>query len=816
MLFRQLGHITSRHPSVVIGIWIVLLIVTIQRAPTWESVVENGEFAFLPRDSPSVIADELFRRTFPDHSVSSSVVLVLRREARREGLLDEDYEFIRQVVVPGLRQTIGFPEDQDEHEEGSEAAGQSLVRKLSWRETPHIGQLYDSPDGKASIVVLELKSEFLDQGNAALIADVERFLQERRHIPTNKTPSNDPTQMSIPQGLDIAFSGTATFGRDIIREANNSAESTETWTVILVIFLLLIMYRAPLLAVIPLLTVAVAGAISISLLSIAAELGWVRLFNGIEAYVTVLVYGAGVDYCLFLIARYREELEAGANIEDAICVALTKVGSALAASAGTTMCGIGMMWFAEFGKFQQAGIAIAFGLLMTLCAALTLTPAILRLSGRWAFWPSVPAQRPATGAGWVARPDKFSRLLAVGWKRIGRLHLRRPWMMWLSSILGMLPFSILGIVFFGHLSYGLISELPDTAPCVQGAAALQAHFPAGEVAPVRALVDLPSRNFAKLERKPGPPQDVVDFTENILAHGDELGIQAIRSLADPTGGRDIGGGLPSQVIRMRAVKDFATEKYPSITRLDLISTRDPFTRSSIQEFHNVREEIPKLLPESMAGATIHLAGETANLSDLKEVTDRDQVRVNGLVTLVVFVILWILLKKPGLCSYLMFTVLFSYLATLGCTFIFFWALDPSGFSGLDWKVPMFLFTILIAVGEDYNIFLLTRIEEEKLVHGPVEGITVALDRTGSIISSCGIIMAGTFSSLMAGSLVGMDQLGFALALGVLFDTFLIRPIMVPSFLILLAQGKLGIFSRLAGYATEESGADSGGTAESAI
>ncbi|HIK95027.1 MAG TPA: MMPL family transporter [Planctomycetes bacterium] len=813
MLFRQLGHITSRHPSVVIGIWVVLLIATFLTAPTWESVVENGEFAFLPRDSPSVIAEELFRETFPDHSVSSSVVLVLRREARREGLLDEDYEFIRQVVVPGLRKAIGFSEGQDEHEEDSAAADQSLVRKLSWRETLHIGRLYDSPDGKASIVVLELKTEFLDQGNAALIEKVERFLRERRHIPTSKTPSSDPTRMSIPQGLDIAFSGTATFGRDIIREAKNSAESTETWTVILVIFLLLIMYRAPLLAVIPLLTVAVAGTVSIKLLSIAAEHNWVRLFNGIEAYVTVLVYGAGVDYCLFLIARYREELEAGAEIEDAIKVALSRVGSALAASAGTTMCGIGMMWFAEFGKFQQAGIAIAFGLLMTLCAALTLTPAILRLSGRWAFWPSVPAQRPATGAGWVARPDKFSRLLAIGWKRIGRLHLRRPWMMWSCSILGMLPFSILGLVFFGHLSYGLISELPDTAPCVQGAAALQAHFPAGEVAPVRALVDLPGRDFAKRDLR--PPQDVVDFTENILAHGDELGIQAIRSLADPTGGRDIGRTL-AQAVRMRATKDFATKDYPSITRLDLISAHDPFTRSSIQEFHKVREEIPKLLPEDMAGATIHLAGETANLSDLKDVTDRDQVRVNGLVTLVVFIILWILLKKPGICAYLMFTVLFSYLATLGCTFIFFWALDPSGFSGLDWKVPMFLFTILIAVGEDYNIFLLTRIEEERLVHGPVEGITVALDRTGSIISSCGIIMAGTFSSLMAGSLVGMDQLGFALALGVLFDTFLIRPIMVPSFLILLAQGKLGIFSRWAGYAPEEPSADSTGSTETAV
>ncbi|MCP4506696.1 MAG: MMPL family transporter, partial [Fuerstiella sp.] len=245
MLFRQLGHITSRHPSVVIGIWIVLLIATFLQAPKWESVVENGEFAFLPRDSPSVVAEELFRRTFPDHSVSSSVVLVLRREARREGLLDEDYEFIRQVVVPGLRKTIGFSEGQDEHEEDSSSADQSLVRKLSWRETPHNGRLYDSPDGKASLVVLELKSEFLDEGNAVLIADVERFLTERRHIPTSKTPSSDPTRMSIPQGLDIAFSGTATFGRDIIREAKNSAESTETWTVILVIFLLLIMYRAP-------------------------------------------------------------------------------------------------------------------------------------------------------------------------------------------------------------------------------------------------------------------------------------------------------------------------------------------------------------------------------------------------------------------------------------------------------------------------------------------------------------------------------------------------------------------------------------------
>ena len=142
---------------------------------------------------------------------------------------------------------------------------------------------------------------------------------------------------------------------------------------------------------------------------------------------------------------------------------------------------------------------------------------------------------------------------------------------------------------------------------------------------------------------------------------------------------------------------------------------------------------------------------------------------------------------------------YSYFATLGFTFAVFWALNPADFAGLDWKVPMFLFTILIAVGEDYNIFLMTRVDEEQKVHGPVRGISVALERTGSIISSCGIIMAGSFSSLMAGSLVGMDQLGLALAVGVLLDTFVVRPIMVPAFLILLVEGRLGWMSRISGY-----------------
>lgn len=798
-LFQLLGNLTTRHSGPIVGIWILMLIVSFVFVPEWSSVVENGEFAFLPEDSPSIEAEALFRKHFPDHSTSSNIVLVLRRVTSDEGLQEEDFSFLREVMIPRLCRMFELNPVTGESLVEQETDGETrpIVRKLSWAETKNVGPLYNSEDGKASLVVLELQSEFLDQDNTALIERIETEIADLRRVvakrkdetePAAETPPETPT--AIPQGLDITYSGTATYGRDAIREATRSGKSTERWTVILVVVLLLAMYRAPLLSLVPLLTVAVAAMLSMNLLAIGAKLGWIRLFNGIEPYVTVLVYGAGVDYCLFLIARYREQLDLGSSIEESITVSLTRVGSALAASAGTTMCGIGMMAFAEFGKFQQAGIAISFGLFVCLCTSLTLAPAVLRLFGRWAFWPNVPA-RLSGPTEWVSRSGFVSRLMKLrllnaGWESVGHVLVRKPGTMWLTSILIMLPFAVAGILLYGFLSYGLLSDLPTTAQSVRGARALQAHFPGGEGVPVRVLLDVPGRNYAR--PTPKAPEDIVALTDRILAARADVGVQTVRSVADPTGGRDLG--ISPRFLRLKALQDYATRDAPSITRMDLIFRNDAFSRTSIDEFRHMKEELPNMLPESMKGAQLWFAGQTASLSDLKAVTDRDRVYVNSLVTVVVFLILWLLLRRFWLCGYLMLTVLFSYFATLGCTVLFYWALDPSGFAGLDWKVPMFLFTILIAVGEDYNIFLITRIDEETKQHGPIKGIMVALERTGGIISSCGIIMAGTFSSLMAGSLVGMDQLGFALALGVILDTFVVRPIMVPAFLIMLARRRL--------------------------
>ena len=558
-----------------------------------------------------------------------------------------------------------------------------------------------------------------------------------------------------------------------------------------------------------------------------AAQGWVDLFDGVKIYVQVVMYGAGVDYCMFLMARYKEELDGGASFDEAIQASVWKVGAALAASAGTTIVGLGMMVFAQFGKFQQAGVAMSFSLVFVLVAALTFSPAMLRFFGRWAFWPRIRSEHiPKTG-GWVSPTSLIHRVMQSNffggiWEKVSRQVRAKPGTVWLASIAVMLPFAVIAIINHDYLSFGLLSELPATAPSVVGTRAIQhqQHFPAGATGPVTLLLKSKSLKFRDGERAVDEQglAAIRKLTQRLQTRQQELGIVDIRSLADPLGispaadrarekwnaELDASSRLERMTRNSRKSKaelDFyVSDKGPNsghVTRIDIVFKDDPFSRDMIAKLDTMEDAVQRMLPPELRhGTQLYFIGSTASIRDLKSVTNSDQIRIDVLVIIGVYVVLIILLRRPAISAYLIVSVFFSYLVTLGATFALFWLFNPSEFAGLDWKVPIFLFTILIAVGEDYNIYLITRIDEEQADHGPLEGITQALTKTGGIISGCGIIMAGTFSSLIVGSLAGMHQLGFALAFGVLLDTFVVRPILVPAYLMLLYDGRFGRLGRL--------------------
>jgi RND superfamily putative drug exporter len=217
---------------------------------------------------------------------------------------------------------------------------------------------------------------------------------------------------------------------------------------------------------------------------------------------------------------------------------------------------------------------------------------------------------------------------------------------------------------------------------------------------------------------------------------------------------------------------------------------DPFDPASVETMNVIRTWLRTELPRSIFradGLEAECFGVMVNSHDLAQVSESDRTRVNALIVLGIFLILLALVRRPLLAAYLLATVLFSYYATLGATALAgtFWTGEP--LQQLDWRVLFFLFTILVAVGEDYNILLVTRALQEQSRFGPVEGMRRALAKTGGTITSCGLIMAGTFATLMVSQLGTLMQIGFALAFGVLIDTFIVRPFLVPAFVILLAR-----------------------------
>lgn len=709
----------------------------------------------------------------------------------------------------------------------------SLLDLVSWSDRV-LGSRLMQP--RARLIVLQSDAEFAATHNINFVAAIHQQIAQ-----TLKNHDG-----ILRPGLEMLATGSAAIGGETLTAARDAIRYTEWFTVLIILSILILVYRSPLLIAIPLVSIGLAVAVStgvIAWLTVGSQGGWLlgfdmQVFTTSRIFLFVILFGAGTDYCLFLIARVREEV----NRQPwgmAISSGLSGVTSALLGSALTTVVGLGMLWIADFGKYHHTGPMIAICLMIGLLVCMTLTPAILYLIGPKVFWPqtykpvlesvpgnansgTLPADQdepgaPAENIGYLPIGQKVGESPAGVWGLIALRLTARPGLALVFGIgLLMLP-ATYGWVNEADVTYDISSQLATSAESRRGFRKLDENFGIGEVNPTTVLV---------VHKHARSTKDLGDQARELSRQLHSLdGVRTVRSADDPLGDfpPDRAMSLLSKdAWKRRALKSHriaqgyffssVPEYSGRLVRLDVVMEGNPFELRTAERVTSMEHWLRIQTNDRsspLADAEIFMAGTTPSIIDLREVTLNDHRRIKIAVVVAVFLVLLVVIRRVLLCGYLIATVLLSYFATLGMTIAFFRWLYGTDYLGLDWKLPLFLFVILVAIGQDYNVYLVTRVlEEQKQRLGWLSALRRAISKTGGIITACGVVMAGTFLSMTASAwfpplkqffggdlggsvstLRGIVELGFALGLGVLVDTFYVRTVLVPSFIALLDRQK---------------------------
>ncbi|MBB4966440.1 MMPL family transporter [Saccharothrix violaceirubra] len=469
---------------------------------------------------------------------------------------------------------------------------------------------------------------------------------------------------------------------------------------VVVIAVLLGTYRSPVLWVLPVVAAGVALVVSRGLVHvIASSTDLIVTAQGV-AILMVLVFGAGTDYALLLVARYREECRGHPERRTAMVHAVRRTAPAVAASAATVVASMLCLSFADTTSTAGLGPIAAIGISVALLSMLTLLPALLLLAGDRVFWPHRPEQREP---GW--------------WDRVGTRVARHPRRVWLVAVLGLVAMAA-GVTSLRTAvppDADLFTGRPDF---VVGQEVLDRHFPASAASPL--LIVVPA------------------------GHADEVrarlsGVPGIESTSDS----EVRGNLAYVEAFLRAAPDSAEA-----------------------------QTVVRAAREALRGTDAKVGGETATRVDTRDRDVRDRDVVIPLVTLVVFLILVLLLRALVAATLLVASVVLSFLAALG--------LAATVFEATVVPYPLYVFVFLVALGIDYNIFLMTRVHEEACRSGTRAGVLTGLAATGGVISSAGLVLAGTFAVLVTLPLVFMVHLGLTVAVGVLIDTFVVRTVLVTA------------------------------------
>ena len=524
-------------------------------------------------------------------------------------------------------------------------------------------------------------------------------------------------KVGLSTGVVTQVTGGPGFRADLSNAFSGANFTLLAVTAAVVALLLLITYRSPILWLVPLTVVGLADQVSNALIAMLSHHLGLNFDQAVTGIVEVLVFGAGTDYALLLIARYREELREVADRREAMRRALFAAGPAIAASATTVILALLTLLLAVLGNDKAIGVAGAVGIATALLFGLVVLPAALVVCPRGAFWPLVPR---ADEAGRRANAEEGRT-----WRRIGQATARRPWPVIATSVL------LLAALGTGVLGTSLGLSQTDTfrtkAESVDGLNTLSRGFPAGTADPAAIIT-------AVAEQAP------------VLA-----AVRRVPGVATATAG----------------------DTNKRITQLNVILTSAPYTPASYATIRALRAAVA-----SVPDAHAQVGGAVATDLDIRTAALRDLRLIAPLILAVVFLVLIALLRALVAPVILIATVVLSFFAALGAASLIF--AHVLHYPGLDNQVPLLSFLFLVALGVDYNIFLVTRAKEDAAANGTRAGIVNALAVTGGVITSAGILLAAVFTVLGVIPVTVLTEIGIIVGLGVLLDTLLVRTVLVPA------------------------------------
>ncbi len=663
----------------VIGVWLVVLFAIGPLAGKFEDAQENDPADYLPANAESVEALEQLDG-FPSDDEAEAIT-VFHRDG---GLSAED-----RLAIAQTRTAI--------NERVAPAINDQRANTVAVTGPPVI-----SEDGATALLTTPITVPEEASG------DAEDLLTD--------TPEEIKAELdSLPSGLEAKVTGPAGFASDAVEVFNDINGTLLFATAGLVLLLLIIIYRSPIFWTIPFFSVLLAEVTTRGFGYLLAEAG-VTVTGQSGGILPVLVFGAGTDYALLMVSRYREELRRHEDKHDAIRVALQRTSPVILASGGTVMAALLTLSLAEVSSTAGLGPIGAMGIAMAMLSMLTFLPALLTVFGRRAFWPFIP--RVGTHGADVTHGT---------WRRIADWVARAPRRVWVGTT-ALLLVMIAGLAFLNSdLTTG--NMFRDDVDSVQGQELLEAGFPAGTNAPTDVLVTDPSK------------------------------VDAVRMAVAEAPGINV---VSPQV-----------ERGPGGVKLEATLEEDPYSTAGFDLIPGIRDAAGQ-----GAGDDVLVGGPTAEEYDLRQSAARDNRLIVPIALVVVFLILAALLRAITAPLVLIATVIVSYFAALGVGAFFFE--NVFDFAGMGPDLPLFAFIFLVALGIDYNIFLMARVREETLTHGTRDGMIRGLAVTGAVITSAGLVLAGTFSTLAVLPLVSLTEIGFVIAVGVLIDTFLVRSLLVPA------------------------------------